>query len=93
MKSKNLIDNFINNSDSRERMTDKETTLKGDISGKSSEEKEEFMTEAMADLFVQQKYYDKALNVYNKLILKFPQKKTYFAIQIKKVESLIKGSR
>ncbi|RLD69101.1 MAG: hypothetical protein DRI95_01045 [Bacteroidetes bacterium] len=92
-KSKDLIDNFINTSDSRERMTDKDTTLKGDISGKSSEEKEEFMTEAMADLFVQQKYYDKALNVYNKLILKFPQKKTYFAIQIKKVESLIKNNK
>ena len=92
-KSKDLIDNFINTSDSRERMTDKDTTLKGDISGKSSEEKEEFMTEAMADLFVQQKYYDKALNVYNKLILKFQQKKTYFAIQIKKVESLIKNNK
>ncbi len=90
-KPKSLIDDFINKSDSLERLTaDKEIKLKGDISVKSFEEKEEFMTEAMADLFIQQKYYEKALNVYKKLILKFPQKKTYFAIQIKKVESLIK---
>ncbi len=91
-KSQNLIDDFINKSDSLERLTvDKEIKLKGDISVNSFEEKEEFMTEAMADLFIEQKYYDKALNVYKKLILKFPQKKTYFAIQIKKVESLIKN--
>ncbi|MEN8121759.1 MAG: hypothetical protein ABFS35_15515 [Bacteroidota bacterium] len=93
VKSKDLIGDFINKSGSLERMTDKETTLKGDMSEKSSDEKEEFMTEAMADLFVQQKYYDKALNVYRKLILKLPQKKTYFAIQIKKVESLIKNNK
>ena len=93
-KSKSLIDDFISKSDSLERLdVEKDTELKGNIAEKSFEEKDEFMTEAMADLFMEQKYYDKALGVYNKLILKFPQKKTYFAIQIKKVESLIKNNK
>lgn len=92
-KAKNLIDDFISKVDTLERLGKKEVSLKGDISKKSTEEKEEFMTEAMADLYIQQKYYDKAINIYNKLILKVPQKKTYFAIQIKKVESLIKNNK
>jgi len=92
-KANKLIEDFINTSDTRERLTEKDITLKGDISVESSVEKEEFMTEAMADLFIQQKYFEKAINVYEKLILKLPQKKTYFAIQIKKVESLIKKNK
>jgi len=90
-KSKKLIDDFINKSDSLERLGSKAPSIKGDMSTASFEEKEEFSTEAMADLYIQQKYYDKAINIYNKLILKFPQKKTYFAIQIKRVQSLIKN--
>jgi len=45
----------------------------------------------MADIQIQQKNYPKAIEIYQKLILKFPEKKTYFAIQIKKVESLTKS--
>ncbi len=90
-KTQKLIEEFINKADSLERIKpDKEPSIKGDISVKSTIEKEDFITEAMADLYVQQKYYQKAIDAYKKLILKFPQKKTYFAIQIKKVESLIK---
>ncbi len=90
-KTQKLIEEFINKADTLERIKpDKEPTIKGDISVKSTVEKDDFITEAMADLYVQQKYYQKAIDAYKKLILKFPQKKTYFAIQIKKVESLIK---
>ncbi|MCF6242331.1 MAG: hypothetical protein L3J74_13405 [Bacteroidales bacterium] len=90
-KTQKLIEEFINKADTLERIKpDKEPAIKGDISVKSTVEKDDFITEAMADLYVQQKYYQKAIDAYKKLILKFPQKKTYFAIQIKKVESLIK---
>jgi tetratricopeptide (TPR) repeat protein len=85
-----LIDSFIEKVDSLDRLGNKESTLVGDISEKSTEEKDEFMTETLADLYVQQKNYQKAIEIYNKLILKFPEKKTYFAIQIKKTQSLIK---
>ncbi len=89
-KSKNLIDNFIEKVDTLERIGSKEPKIKGDISKESTVESEEIMTETYADLLIQQKNYQKAIEVYKKLILKFPEKKTYFAIQIKKVESLIK---
>ena len=88
-KSTNLIDNFINKSTSLERLGTKETKLKGDISLDSTKENDEIITEAIADLYVQQKHYKKAISAYEKLILKIPEKKTYFAIQIKKVESFI----
>jgi hypothetical protein len=89
-KSQHLIDSFIEKVDSLDRLGSKETSIVGDISEKSTEEKDEFMTENMADLLIKQKNYQKAIEIYNKLILKFPEKKTYFAIQIKKTESLIK---
>ncbi len=89
-KSRNLIDSFIEKADSLERIGSKEPKLTGDISIESTVESEDIMTETYADLLIQQKNYKKAIEVYNKLILKFPEKKTYFAIQIKKVESLIK---
>jgi len=89
-KSNKLIDSFIEKVDSLDRIGTKETKLSGDISIESTVESEEIMTETYADLLIEQKNYIKAIDVYNKLILKFPEKKTYFAIQIKKVESLIK---
>jgi hypothetical protein len=85
-----LIDSFIKKVETLERIGKKESSLVGDISGKSTEENDEFLTETLADLLIQQKNYAKAIEIYNKLILKFPEKKTYFAIQIKKTESLIK---
>lgn len=89
-KSNNLIDSFIEKAESLEKIGSKESTLSGDISESSTKETDEIMTETYADILIQQKNYQKAIDVYNKLILKFPEKKTYFAIQIKKVESLIK---
>ena len=85
-----MIDSFIEKADSLERIGTKETKLSGDVSIESTVESEGILTETYADLLIDQKKYEKAIEVYNKLILKFPEKKTYFAIQIKKVESLIK---
>ncbi len=90
-KSTKLIDNFIEKIETFEKIGSKESSLSGDVSISSTDEKEEFMTETMADIQIQQKNYPKAIEIYNKLILKFPEKKTYFAIQIKKIESLIKS--
>ncbi|MFN8256995.1 MAG: hypothetical protein U0W24_14965 [Bacteroidales bacterium] len=90
-KSTKLIDSFIENAENIGKIGIKETTFEGDISISSADEKEEFMTETMADIQIQQKNYEKAIEIYKKLILKFPEKKTYFAIQIKKTESLLKS--
>ncbi len=86
---KNLIDSFIAKSEKLERISEKESLLKGDVSVASTYESDDIMTEAYADLLIQQHKYAKAKEVFEKLILKYPKKKTYFAIQIKKIESLI----
>ena len=49
-----------------------------------------FMTETLAKLYLNQKNYEKAIQSYKILILKFPEKNSYFADQIKKIKSLKK---
>ena len=50
----------------------------------------EYMTETLAKLYQSQKNYEKAIQAYKILILKFPEKNSYFADQIKKIKSLKK---
>ena len=47
-----------------------------------------YMTETLAKLYLNQKNYEKAIQSYKILILKFPEKNSYFADQIKKIKSL-----
>jgi len=49
-----------------------------------------FMTETLAKLYLEQKNYDRAIQSYKILILKFPEKSSYFANQIKKIKRIKK---
>ncbi|MGZ0017710.1 hypothetical protein [Yeosuana sp. AK3] len=49
---------------------------------------EELMTETLARIYVEQKNYKKAIQSYKILSLKYPEKSSFFAIQIKAVEQL-----
>ena len=49
---------------------------------------EELMTETLARIYVEQKNYSKAIQSYKILSLKYPEKSSFFAIQIKAVEEL-----
>ena len=53
---------------------------------KSSEEQFDLVTETLAGIYADQAMYVKAIEVYKKLILRFPEKKSYFATQIKELE-------
>jgi len=83
-----IIDKFIS----------KEPKLKAELNEKESNNDkadnlsnhEGYMTETLAKLYFNQKNYEKAVQSYKILILKFPEKNSYFADQIKKIKKLIK---
>ncbi|WP_299497824.1 hypothetical protein [Mucilaginibacter sp.] len=56
---------------------------------KSSEDKDEMVTETLARIYTEQMLYHKAILTYRKLMLKFPEKSLYFASQIEQLESKI----
>ncbi len=49
---------------------------------------DDFCTETLAQIYADQGYYDQAKNIYSKLLLKFPEKNTYFASLIGKIEEI-----
>jgi hypothetical protein len=67
----------------------KDITVKPpDIIEKSVTEKQMLMTETLANLYVKQKKYDKAIQAFRILSLKYPKKSSYFANRIKEVKNL-----
>ena len=61
-----------------------------DVTITQPEEKQSFITETLARIYINQEYYSRAIDIYEKLSLKFPEKSSYFASQIEKVKELIK---
>lgn len=59
-----------------------------DIIAKSAAENDDLITETLANIYLQQKNYDKALDAFQKLSLKYPEKSIYFASRIKEIEVL-----
>ena len=83
-----LVEKFIESKGS-EKIKRKEFFSPTNVAKLSIVETDDFVTETLADIYVKQQMYEKALRVYDKLILKNPEKKTYFASQIKKIKSLL----
>ncbi len=53
---------------------------------KSSEDRDELVTETLASIYSEQMLYHKAIASYKKLMLKFPEKSRYFADKIEQLE-------
>jgi len=85
-----LIDKFIIANPRIEPVKEKTETPNEDISKSFVEKKEEFVTETLARIYVNQGYYSRAIDIYEKLSLKFPEKSSYFASQIEKVKEYLK---
>ncbi|MDM8162180.1 hypothetical protein QUH73_20345 [Labilibaculum sp. K2S] len=86
-KGIDLIDSFIQN-EPRISRNIKVVDKQEDISLGSLEDKDGFISETLASIYVKQKLFDKAVAVYDKLVLKNPEKNAYFASQIERIEKL-----
>ena len=81
-----LIDTFLEN---RPKIPPvRQDQPKVDLSANNEFNKEELMTETLAKVYLQQKKYKKALYAYQILSLKYPEKNSFFADQIKKIKQL-----
>lgn len=85
-----LIDRFIIANPRIEPVREIDELSLSDISLPFTEAKEEFLSETLARIYIKQGYYSKAINIYEKLSLKYPEKSSYFAVLISEVQELIK---
>lgn len=83
-----IIDEFLEKLPHIKPQPVADATPATDISENSVEVHDDFMTETFARILVKQGSYDRAIEIYRKLILKFPEKNTYFASQIEEIEKL-----
>ena len=85
-----LIDKFIDANPRIEPSKEKSDYPVEDISKPFIEERGSFVTETLAKIYTIQGYYSKAIDIYEKLSLKYPEKSSYFATQVEKIKELIK---
>lgn len=86
--SKSLIDDFIENPSSVSR-PQKETFFKPISAAKDSlVENNELVTPTLAQVYLEQGHFEKAISAYEKLCLKYPKKNSFFANQIKLINKL-----
>ncbi|MBY0424980.1 MAG: hypothetical protein K2Q22_05020, partial [Cytophagales bacterium] len=84
-----VIESFIKKNPSISKPTEANLAQhKIDFSQKSSKESAELVTENLANIFVKQKKFGKAIEIYQKLSLKYPEKSTYFAQKITELQNL-----
>lgn len=85
-----IIDSFIKNSPvlSKPNLSaDSEATSQTDLSIKSAKFHQDFASENLATILVKQGKRKDAVGIYKKLMVKFPEKKAYFADQIESLNT------
>ena len=94
LRGQELIDNFLSAENEK---------ISLDLNATTDNEKEElvdtpdteasFFTETLANIYIKQRKYHKALEIIKRLYLEFPNKNRYFADQIRFLEKIIKYTK
>ena len=87
-KRENLIDKFI--VEQPKIITENKNNETLSVPNHNSDkENPDMITDTLARIYVKQGLYEKAISAYEKLSLKYPEKNSYFASQIKKIKDII----
>ncbi len=84
-----LIDKFLEAQPKMPVAKTSESTSPREGGEHNKDENDDLVTETLASIYAQQGYYKKAIQIFEKLSLKYPEKSTYFAAQIEKIKSLM----
>ncbi|WP_066621031.1 hypothetical protein [Rufibacter roseus] len=84
-----IINQFLKNTPRRKTLANvqQNNAPQEDLSAKSSKIKKNLASENLAHIFIKQGKIKKAVKIYEQLIVKFPEKKSYFAQQIEKLRN------
>lgn len=89
MKGQELIDNFINNDTGKIKLKEQPEYIPEINDNEKREGDENYFTETLAQIYIKQGRYSKALEIIKRLNLNYPKKNVYFADQIRFLEKLI----
>ena len=87
-KEEKFVDDFLGKEVKISRPK-KEAFFKAiDVAKESLIENDDLATPTLAKVYLEQEHYEKAISAYEKLILKYPEKSSFFAAQIKLISKL-----
>lgn len=89
-RGQDLIDRFLSAGDEliAPQRPDKAQTIDAKkIEDESVRENDDILTETLASIYLKQKQYARAINIFKKLSLKYPEKSGYFAARISEIEN------
>ena len=94
MKGQDLIDTFLEQEKGRITLNDlPEEADDNKEQDEADDNEEEYFTETLARIYIKQGRYQKALDIINRLSVKYPKKNAYFTDQVRFLEKLIINSK